>query len=85
MNPRSTDCEADALTTTPLRRCNTSKSVGMVCAIFQVAVTAARCFSEMFHCSKRASVLTWIPFDCLPRIKQLVEDFTNKMAKIPTN
>ena len=27
----------------------------------------------------------WLPFDCLPRIKQLVEDFTNKMAKISTN
>ena len=36
----------------------------------------------MLHWSKKASVLSWITFNCLPCIKQLVEDFASKIAKI---
>ena len=64
------------------------KSVVTACAIFLVAVThccviAARCLSETMHCPKNASVQSLIP--CLPRIKQVVEEFTSQIAKILTN
>ena len=61
----------------------------MASAIFKsqsITVVSQLCDVHEERCrALKVSVLTWIPIHCLPCIKQLVENFASKIAKILTN